>query len=676
MSGTSSSAASPPPRHERFRQVMEAAAGAARADYQGYGKFWNLPLPELRRFELYGVPMMRGAAAPPPSPAPPSPAAAASSCCHAPAGAAASGVPGGAGSGGPGLVRGLRGQYPFDGTQFPPLPWDGSRVADSDIGFIELWIADGCPGTEDDPRPADAAPTRGSLALAAGHEAHPALAGPVNQLADEAGALKVRKNISHLTPEELRRFRAAVAQMKSLDAYPQDERSFAYWARIHANQCQHGWEEFLTWHRAYLYGFERQLQDIDPTVTLPYWDWSADVDNVKTSIEDMGSTVSQDNGYVPPSFQCWIDEDGLRKLADGGLPKACLDGLQAILGTSYSSGTRLFAAAHIAYGADAASDRAIIAALEQVNPLWHWRRWPGGNSILIFEAYPTQGDVERILTIENFFTFGSGPMADQFFGTLENVHNLIHNFSGGANPGWQGHATPGNEFATGDMVDPGRTAFDPIFWAHHSNVDRLWAEWQRRFPGRGPDNPAAILPPWNFTVADMASVRGLGYDYMMASHVFPTNNALAIQRFRSAETAIHQNVLARHRRAQVRLHAVQYVPRPGFHIRVFLNTPQPTLETPTSGNPNYVGQVSMFTGQCIGGPGHCDVPNPRPGRFDFRPRHHKTPSSFRLDATQAVRGLAAAGATAFQVNLVALNLDGSLAEDALKLDAVSLDFFD
>ena len=34
------------------------------------------------------------------------------------------------------------------------------------------------------------------------------------------------------------------------DSYYQDERSFAWWARIHANSCQHSWEEFLTWQLA------------------------------------------------------------------------------------------------------------------------------------------------------------------------------------------------------------------------------------------------------------------------------------------------------------------------------------------------------------------------------------------------------------------------------------------
>ena len=657
-------------RHARFRQIMESAAGAAHADYQGHGKFWNLPLPELRRFTLSGIAMMRGAAPGPAAASPSQP-----SCCHEPA----TGSPAPSGATGAGLPRGLRGQYPFDGTQFPPLPWGGTRVAESDIRFIEQWIADGCPGESEEAHASIAATPHNMLqALAAGHAAHPEFPGPTNQLADDAGRVRARKNIAFLTPDELARFRAAIAQMKSLDAYYQDERSFAYWARIHANQCQHGWEEFLTWHRAYLYGFEKQLQDIDPTVALPYWDWAADAGNVKASLDDMGSAVALDNGYVPPAYQCWIDEEGIKALAaSGDVPKPVLDGLTRTLGKSYSSGARLFKDAGITFGADSASDNAIIAALERINPLFDWRRWPGGNKDLIFEAYPTPEDVERILNITNFFGFGSGPMDNQFFGALENIHNLIHNFSGGANPYFGvGPATPANQFPTGDMVDSGRTAFDPIFWGHHANCDRLWHEWQRRHPGRGPDDPDAILPPWNFTVEDTYSIKALGYEYVMAAHVYPTLNTMPLQRFRSADTPVHAAVLANHARAEIRLHAVQYVARPGFYIRAFLNTPDAGIATPTRGNPNYVGQVNMFTGLCIGGPGHCDVPGGPADKFDLRPRPHKTPSSFRIDATEAVRRLSDAGTTEFQVNLVALDLDGSAATDALKLDAVSLKFFD
>jgi tyrosinase len=615
--------AAAPSRHERFRQIMNAAAGSSSADYQGYGRFWNLPLPQLVGLELYGIAMMRAGGG---TPAPAAAAAPSASCCCTPAAspptpAAAQG----SGSGDDaGLVRGLRGQFPFDGAQFPPLPWGGARVAEPDIRFIAQWIADGCPGEDQDAHPAaGAAATSGARhALAVGQAPHAAFTGPTNQLADDAGRIKARKNVEYLSDEELRRLRAAVAQMKSLDSFYQDERSFGFWARIHANQCQHGWEEFLTWHRAYLYGFEKQLQDIDPTVTLPYWDWPGDADNVKASIDDMG-TATNDNGYVPPAYQCWIDDDGLRKLTDGKkVSPDVLAGLRGILGKTYSSGSRLFTAAGITFGVAPDSDAAIIATLGEINPLWNWRRWPGGNGNLIFEAYPTAEDIDNILGIDNFFSFGSGPMDNQFFGALENVHNLIHNFSGGQSPYPVG---PNNDFSTGDMVDPGRTAFDPIFWGHHSNVDRLWAEWQRRHPGRGPDNPDAILPPWSFTVSDTYSVSAFGYEYVMATHVFPTDNTMPLQRFRSATTAVHPDVLADHARAEIRLQAVQFVPRPGFYIRAFLDTPDASIATPTRGNPNYVGQVNMFTGACVGGPGHCDVPDPPADKFDRRPRHHKTP---------------------------------------------------
>ena len=63
-----------------------------------------------------------------------------------------------------GLTRSVRGggadprparTFPFDGTQFPPSPWGGARVAEPDIQLIEGWIAAGCPSPEEDSAPAD-----------------------------------------------------------------------------------------------------------------------------------------------------------------------------------------------------------------------------------------------------------------------------------------------------------------------------------------------------------------------------------------------------------------------------------------------------------------------------------------------------------------------------------------
>ncbi|KAI3326155.1 Di-copper centre-containing protein [Xylariaceae sp. AK1471] len=50
--------------------------------------------------------------------------------------------------------------------------------------------------------------------------------------------------------------------------------------------------------------------------------------------------------------------------------------------------------------------------------------------------------------------------------SLEFVHNNIHNWTGGM------------DAYVGHMSEPLVAAFDPIFWMHHSNVDRLFAIWQ------------------------------------------------------------------------------------------------------------------------------------------------------------------------------------------------------
>lgn len=49
------------------------------------------------------------------------------------------------------------------------------------------------------------------------------------------------------------------------------------------------------------------------------------------------------------------------------------------------------------------------------------------------------------------------------FGSLEDCHNQIHDLTGGPN---------------GHMGSLDVSAFDPVFWLHHCNVDRLWAMWQ------------------------------------------------------------------------------------------------------------------------------------------------------------------------------------------------------
>jgi Common central domain of tyrosinase/Polyphenol oxidase middle domain len=96
----------------------------------------------------------------------------------------------------------------------------------------------------------------------------------------------VRPNIGKLDPNgpQIAAFRQGVQVMKSRPA--SDPTSWLYQANIHGtddagdlqawNTCQHGSFFFLSWHRMYLYYFERILRKAsgDPNFALPFWDYS------------------------------------------------------------------------------------------------------------------------------------------------------------------------------------------------------------------------------------------------------------------------------------------------------------------------------------------------------------------------------------------------------------------
>src|SRR5215211_2350878 len=117
-------------RYEKVRQILDRAAAGGATDYDGQGQFWNLPLEKFLTVEVFGIRMIAPAeAAPEPS-----------SCCHATTIDVSTKR-----SARSGLIKGLRGSTPFDGTQYPRLMWGGKIVSNDDIVFIADWIDDGCP---------------------------------------------------------------------------------------------------------------------------------------------------------------------------------------------------------------------------------------------------------------------------------------------------------------------------------------------------------------------------------------------------------------------------------------------------------------------------------------------------------------------------------------------------
>jgi tyrosinase len=338
----------------------------------------------------------------------------------------------------------------------------------------------------------------------------------------------------------------------------------------------------------------------------------------------------------------------------------------------------LYAAAGITYQGNDADGR-IMNELQRINPLWHRQRWPGMNAKLIAH-YPTPDDIQRILQTPDFPHWGGGPDSDHYFGALESVHNYMHNFSGGLNPNYIIGQNPElyNEPQFGHMVESRVTAFDPIFWAHHANVDRLYAQWQEMHPGVNPQVLNSPLAPFEMAVSDTLSIQNLGYEYMQDAYHFPTDSTQGFVRFGSEQVAIPLRVLHNHRRAEIRLHKVQVAQR-GANIRVFINQPEANADTPVERNEHYVGSFTTFVGFCYGGPGHCDVPPSTQRPFDHRMRHHKMPGNLRFEITEAVQKLlrqhkSKSASLPLSVQLVVTDLHGHTREDLLKMDGVSIAF--
>lgn len=92
-------------------------------------------------------------------------------------------------------------------------------------------------------------------------------------------------------------------------------------------------------------------------------------------------------------------------------------------------------------------------------------------------------------------------MANGTFNTfapaLEGIHNSGHVWVGGS--------------MSGILTAPA----DPVFWMHHCEIDRIWAEWQAANPGQNPSlvGAAAIMDPWPETEVVTRDISVLGYSY-------------------------------------------------------------------------------------------------------------------------------------------------------------------
>lgn len=88
--------------------------------------------------------------------------------------------------------------------------------------------------------------------------------------------LAIRKSASRLTAEEKSNLVTALLELKRLGHYDDMVRTHYEAMMERKIDPAHGGSAFLPWHRYCLRHLEYHLQTIDPSVMLPYWNWTRD----------------------------------------------------------------------------------------------------------------------------------------------------------------------------------------------------------------------------------------------------------------------------------------------------------------------------------------------------------------------------------------------------------------
>ncbi len=303
----------------------------------------------------------------------------------------------------------------------------------------------------------------------------------------KAGApLQVRRNAKSLTADEKARFVNAVKQTKQLPSlYSPKLSAYDYYVRLHyaayydPEMPAHMASAFGPWHRQLLLMFERDLQRTDPSVTVPYWDWT--VDNSPESYIWRNDLMG---GEGEPNDR-WIVHTG--PFRQGEFALEFIDPVSLD-----QDGTIFSVQRHFGVYESAGVPQTTLPTPADIE---------GALSIPVYDVAPWDDFSDPSLSFRNNLE-GFRKTPDGSRAPSEN-HNRVHNWIGGP-------------------MSEGASPNDPVFWLHHSFIDMLWAEWQSRYDApyqpvegarQGQNLHDALYRMGGITPAMVLNHRALGYVY-------------------------------------------------------------------------------------------------------------------------------------------------------------------
>ena len=262
-----------------------------------------------------------------------------------------------------------------------------------------------------------------------------------------------RKSATNLTDRERDSLLVALLTMKATIANPSDPQDqqislFDQFVAIHIGclsvtvpsgstvNMGHRGPAFLPWHREFLLRFEKALIDNGSDIGLPYWDWT---DHKGTSNKlFVDEFLGARNGPITNGYFAF-DAPGT---AGNQFPAPTwwpqnLVGWRIRQSLAFTFGTTL-------------------------------RRLQNNRSLTIPE------DIRRLMRIPVYHDRSTVVEVDPIDGSL---HNNPRGFWNRLEEGRRLHNF-GHGWVGGHMGHPYTSPNDLIFFFHHCNIDRLWAEWQ------------------------------------------------------------------------------------------------------------------------------------------------------------------------------------------------------
>jgi tyrosinase len=281
--------------------------------------------------------------------------------------------------------------------------------------------------------------------------------------------------------------KALASYAKAIDAMlklpPDHPHNWFRNAFVHLMDCPHGNWWFYVWHRGFLGYFEQVIRKYsgDPTFAFPYWDWT-ELPQIPDQMFN-GPLTPNDEAYEPYTQNLDIFTQRIRPALEAYWKTLSGDQVAQLNIRGYTSLDVMW---NDVIGFDANLEGG-TSGNRAFSP------WCGARYLTLDNPKldpKTAYDVSPFVVLSGLepVDFYNSNLEQSFnslkttshnampargvFCTLEGMpHNKTHNYIGGVGP-----IDPG---PYGNMTN-NLSPVDPIFFLHHSNMDRLWDVWTRK----------------------------------------------------------------------------------------------------------------------------------------------------------------------------------------------------